>query len=342
MTDARRDGRRRPRAPLGVRPSSRCSSRRPASSACSSTWPRSTRGIAAAADALSPRRAARDAARAHHDDRSVPQGSGRRSRRRRAARFRVGGIAKGSGMIEPLMATMLGVRDDGRAGRAGAAAARAGRGDRRHVQRDHRRRRVLDQRLRVRAGQRRERRAIGEARSARCWSRRCARVCEPLAIGIVRGGEGATKLITVQVTGGAHPTPKRSRRRGRSPTRRWSRPRFTAATRTGAAWSRSPGRAGVGFDPRSRARCASATSSCSATARRTTSARRRRPNTCRARTSTSARRPGHRRQAAPRDVDLRPERRIRADQRGVPHMSVHGARQTGRVADRRSSCPCST
>jgi glutamate N-acetyltransferase/amino-acid N-acetyltransferase len=30
-----------------------------------------------------------------------------------------------------------------------------------------------------------------------------ARVCEPLAIGIVRGGEGATKLITVRVTGAA-------------------------------------------------------------------------------------------------------------------------------------------
>jgi glutamate N-acetyltransferase/amino-acid N-acetyltransferase len=29
------------------------------------------------------------------------------------------------------------------------------------------------------------------------------RVCESLAIGIVRGGEGATKLITVEVTGGA-------------------------------------------------------------------------------------------------------------------------------------------
>jgi len=28
-------------------------------------------------------------------------------------------------------------------------------------------------------------------------------VCEPLAIGIVRGGEGATKLITIEVTGGA-------------------------------------------------------------------------------------------------------------------------------------------
>jgi glutamate N-acetyltransferase/amino-acid N-acetyltransferase len=28
-------------------------------------------------------------------------------------------------------------------------------------------------------------------------------VCEPLAIGIVRGGEGATKLVTVRVTGAA-------------------------------------------------------------------------------------------------------------------------------------------
>jgi glutamate N-acetyltransferase/amino-acid N-acetyltransferase len=28
-------------------------------------------------------------------------------------------------------------------------------------------------------------------------------VCEPLAIGIVRGGEGATKLVTIEVTGGA-------------------------------------------------------------------------------------------------------------------------------------------
>jgi len=28
-------------------------------------------------------------------------------------------------------------------------------------------------------------------------------VCEPLAIGIVRGGEGATKLVTVEVTGAA-------------------------------------------------------------------------------------------------------------------------------------------
>ena len=36
----------------------------------------------------------------------------------------------------------------------------------------------------------------------RCSSAALRQVCEPLAIGIVRGGEGATKLVTVRVTGG--------------------------------------------------------------------------------------------------------------------------------------------
>ena len=67
-------------------------------------------------------------------------------------------MAKGSGMIEPMMATMLGVRHDRRRGAAAAARPRAARGGRRHVQRHHRRRRVLDQRLRDAARQRRERR----------------------------------------------------------------------------------------------------------------------------------------------------------------------------------------
>ena len=44
----------------------------------------------------------------HHDDRPVSQGDGNRNRQRRQGTFRVGGIAKGSGMIEPMMATMLG------------------------------------------------------------------------------------------------------------------------------------------------------------------------------------------------------------------------------------------
>jgi glutamate N-acetyltransferase/amino-acid N-acetyltransferase len=57
-----------------------------------SRWPRSpsTRGGGRARD---------------HDDRSVSQGSGVRSIGGRGAA--IGGMAKGSGMIEPMMATML-------------------------------------------------------------------------------------------------------------------------------------------------------------------------------------------------------------------------------------------
>ena len=42
-----------------------------------------------------------------------------------AAGFCVGGMAKGSGMIEPMMATMLAVVTTDATGRSGAAAARA-------------------------------------------------------------------------------------------------------------------------------------------------------------------------------------------------------------------------
>ena len=58
------------------------------------------------------RRSSRDAPRrrraGHHDDRPVPEGGGRVASRPPAGTFRVGGMAKGSGMIEPIMATMLG------------------------------------------------------------------------------------------------------------------------------------------------------------------------------------------------------------------------------------------
>jgi glutamate N-acetyltransferase / amino-acid N-acetyltransferase len=116
--------------------------------------------------------------------------------------FRVGGIAKGSGMIEPMMATMLGfltvdaavepallhralkeaadgtfnaITVDGECSTNdcvfvlanGASGVRLGDGDYP----------LLVQALRS--------------------------VCEPLAVGIVRGGEGATKLVVVRVTGAA-------------------------------------------------------------------------------------------------------------------------------------------
>ena len=114
--------------------------------------------------------------------------------------FRVGGMAKGSGMIEPLMATMLGVVT------TDAQVAPA----------------LLQRALKA---------AVDETFNAitvdgECSTNDCVfalangssgvelteqdwpllvdslkAACEPLAIGIVRGGEGATKLVTVRVTG---------------------------------------------------------------------------------------------------------------------------------------------
>jgi glutamate N-acetyltransferase/amino-acid N-acetyltransferase len=114
--------------------------------------------------------------------------------------FRVGGMAKGSGMIEPLMATMLGVvTTDARVAPA-----------------------LLRRALKA---------AVDDTFNAisvdgECSTNDCVfalangasgvelgehdftalvdslkAACEPLAIGIVRGGEGATKLVTVRVTG---------------------------------------------------------------------------------------------------------------------------------------------
>jgi glutamate N-acetyltransferase/amino-acid N-acetyltransferase len=115
---------------------------------------------------------------------------------------RIGGMAKGSGMIEPMMATMLGfVTTD--------AAVPA---------------ELLDRALRE---------AVNDTFNAitvdgECSTNDCVMllangasgatvdestygaflagltaVCRDLALGIVRGGEGATKLVTVTVTGGA-------------------------------------------------------------------------------------------------------------------------------------------
>ncbi len=158
------------------------------------------RGIADAAAQLSPASGAA-AARAimttdpFPKESSVEASAGGRT-------FRVGGMAKGSGMIEPMMATMLGVVT------TDAAVAPA----------------LLQRALKA---------AVDETFNAitvdgECSTNDCVFVlangasgveltekdwpllvasltaaCEPLAIGIVRGGEGATKLITVRVTGAA-------------------------------------------------------------------------------------------------------------------------------------------
>ena len=114
--------------------------------------------------------------------------------------FRVGGIAKGSGMIEPLMATMLAVvTTDAEVAPALLQRALAAVTD------------VTFNAITV----------DGECSTNDCvfalangvsgvalgegqfdlLVEALRLVCEPLAIGIVRGGEGATKLVTVEVTG---------------------------------------------------------------------------------------------------------------------------------------------
>ena len=158
------------------------------------------RGIADAAAQLSPASGAA-AARAimttdpFPKESSVEASAGGRT-------FRVGGMAKGSGMIEPLMATMLGVVT------TDAAVAPA----------------LLQRALKAAVDETFNAITVdGECSTNDCvfvlangasgveltekdWPLLVASltaVCEPLAIGIVRGGEGATKLITVRVTGAA-------------------------------------------------------------------------------------------------------------------------------------------
>jgi glutamate N-acetyltransferase / amino-acid N-acetyltransferase len=117
-----------------------------------------------------------------------------------AGSFRVGGMAKGSGMIEPNMATMLGfITTD-------AAVASS----------------LLQRALKAAADSTFNAISVdGECstndtvfvlangasgvtlheRDYALLVEALRLVCEPLAVGIVRGGEGATKLVTVRVTG---------------------------------------------------------------------------------------------------------------------------------------------
>jgi glutamate N-acetyltransferase/amino-acid N-acetyltransferase len=158
------------------------------------------RGVAAAASRLSTKGGA-EAARAIMTTDPFPKESAVEVTAN-AGRFRVGGMAKGSGMIEPLMATMLGaVTTDARVAPA-----------------------LLQRALKA---------AVDDTFNAitvdgECSTNDCVfalangasgveltdadyqllvdslkAACEPLAIGIVRGGEGATKLVTVTVTGAA-------------------------------------------------------------------------------------------------------------------------------------------
>ena len=235
-----------------------------------------------------------------------------------AGTFRVGGIAKGSGMIEPMMATMLGfVTTD-------AAVEPA----------------LLQRALKA---------VCDDTFNAitvdgECSTNDCVfalangasgvtlergglspslvdalrQVCEPLAIGIVRGGEGATKLITVRVVGAriergcaagragdrqlAAREDRHSRRRSElGPA---GRRRGPIGIRVHARTGRGPHRTGRAVQGRHAARRAGAA---------------RPPSTCRARTSTS-RSISAPAAAAVAHVDVRPHCRVRADQRRVPDV----------------------
>jgi len=159
-----------------------------------------TRGITAATAALAPS-GGEDAARAIMTTDPFPK-SASAEITTGAGSFRVGGIAKGSGMIEPNMATMLAFLT------TDAAVEPA----------------LLHRALKA---------VVNDTFNAitvdgECSTNDCVfvlangasgvklgdddysvlvdalrQVCEPLAIGIVRGGEGATKLVTVRVTGAA-------------------------------------------------------------------------------------------------------------------------------------------
>ena len=118
----------------------------------------------------------------------------------RGGMFRVGGMAKGSGMIEPMMATMLGfVTTDARVEPA-----------------------LLQRALKAAADDTFNAISVdGECSTNDCvfalangasgirldeedypaLVAALRKVCERLAVDIVRGGEGATKLITIRVTG---------------------------------------------------------------------------------------------------------------------------------------------
>jgi glutamate N-acetyltransferase/amino-acid N-acetyltransferase len=158
-----------------------------------------TRGIAAAFAALSDR-GGPDAARAIMTTDPFPKDAAVEATVA-SGRFRVGGIAKGSGMIEPLMATMLAVvTTDAQVAAPLLQRALSAVTD------------VTFNAITVdgecstndcvfalangASGV-----TIGEA-ELDVLVAAMRRVCEQLAIGIVRGGEGATKLVTIDVTGG--------------------------------------------------------------------------------------------------------------------------------------------
>ncbi len=119
-----------------------------------------------------------------------------------AGTFRVGGIAKGSGMIEPNMATMLGFLTTDASVEPGVLqrALKSAADDTFNAITVDGECSTNDCVLALANGASGVR--LGESEYGLLVAA-LRRVCEPLAVGIVRGGEGATKLVTVRVTGAA-------------------------------------------------------------------------------------------------------------------------------------------
>ena len=235
-------------------------------------------------------------------------------------------------MIEPRMATMLGCRDDGCEGRAGAAAARA----------DARSTDVTFNAITVDGECSTNDCVFALAYGAsgvdhRATTIRPVRRGAAAGVRAARARDRARRRRRDQAGHGRgdrrpRPTSRRGGRRARSPTRRSSRPRSTAAIRTGDASSRWPGGPASTFDARSRARADRRRASCSPADGRTTSAPPQARDYLQDKDVDVARRPRHRRSGTARDVDVRPQRRVREDQRGVPNMSAPAA-VTGRAVD---------
>ena len=167
-------------------------------------------------------------------------------------RFRVGGMAKGSGMIEPMMATMLAVvTTDAQVDPALLQRALS---------------MVTEETFNAIS-------VDGECSTNDCvfalasgasgvalkdadlpvLTEALRHVCQPLALDIVRGGEGATKLVTIDVTGA------QSREEARRAARAIANSPLVKTAIHGADpnWGRLvavAGRAGVGFSAGSRAR----------------------------------------------------------------------------------------
>ena len=227
-------------------------------------------------------------------------------------------------MIHPMLATMLAVVTTDYPLEPGEAIEFLRARGRRELQRDLRRRRVLDERHRASARERRERHRAhaGDRRRVR----RCLRsVCGRLAKQIVADGEGATVLAEIAVRGAASEPEARAiaERVATSPLVK------TALYGHDANWGRIAAAAGSakfngGF---ARARPATASRSSSTTCRCSSTGR---PTGVEPALANGRLRDRHRSRARRRRGDVPHDRsllRLREDQRGVPHMTTASARR---------------